>query len=67
MITTFSITTFFDPYGDGKSERKVFSRKFYHTEKSEADIKAIFPDNGKYYGEIRLIFKSYKKTTLFVL
>ena len=73
MKTTFSITSFFYPYGDGKSNRKVFQRKFYHSEFSDRDqIKNFFDTviNNRptsYYGEKIIKFKSYIKTKPFII
>lgn len=64
---TFSVTHFFDPYGDGKSARKVLKREFFHTCKTPDEIRANFPDNGKYYGEKLLKFKPYRRTKNFDL
>lgn len=67
-VITFSVTDFFDPYGDGKSDRKVLSRKFYHTDKTKQDIEAFFKIRlDQYYNGVRLNFKPYKKTVFFNL
>jgi hypothetical protein len=62
-MTTFSVISYFDPYGDGKSSRKVFSRQFFHTEKTKEEILQAFENRiNKYYGGVDLRFKPYKKT-----
>lgn len=57
-MITFSATSFFDPYGDGKSERKVFKRTFFHTTKTKQEVEKIFADfnAGKYYSALRINF-----------
>lgn len=56
MKTKFSIISYFDPYGDMKSTRKVFSRKNYESEKSLDEIKAIIEkyNDGKYYNAVEV-------------
>jgi hypothetical protein len=60
--------------GDGKSDRKVLKRCFFHSEMSKSQIEAIFLkkySNAKYldsighYDAVKVIFKDYKKTRLF--
>ena len=68
MKTTFSTIRYFDPMGDGKSERKVLKREFYHSNKSKADIQTYFDSLNKstgYYSAISIVFKPYLKTKLF--
>ncbi len=63
---TFSVTKFYDPFGDAKSTRKVFTRKFYAIEKSEIDcneIQKIIEHEG-YYNEVRVEFKPYQNITV---
>ena len=54
MKTRFSIISYFDPYGDMKSNRKVLSRKNYESEKSLEEVKAIIEkySDGKYYNGV---------------
>ena len=54
MKTRFSIISYFDPYGDMKSDRKVHSRKNYESEKSLEEVKAITEkySDGKYYNGV---------------
>lgn len=67
MQTTFSIIRYFDPMGDGKSDRKVLKREFFHSDKSKSEIQAYFDNLNKstgYYSKITIVFKPYKKTKL---
>jgi len=64
-MITFSTTTFFDPFGDGKSVRKVFKRRFYHTDKTKQEIENLFKSEG-YFNEVVLTFKDYKRTKEFI-
>lgn len=54
MNTQFSIISYFDPYGDMKSNRKVYSRKNYESEKTLDEVKAIIEkySDGKYYNGV---------------
>ena len=54
MKTQFSIISYFDPYGDMKSNRKVHSRKNFESEKSLEEVKAIVEaySDGKYYNGV---------------
>lgn len=71
MKTTFSITSFFDPMGDGKSERKVFKRNFYHSDSDKQSITnfvaTVLNASNSYYGERVLRFKAYKITKPFII
>lgn len=63
---TFSVTSYFDPYGDGKSTRRVFSRKFYKTKQSKHEIQELFYKKNRYcdyYSEQLINFpsKPYKR------
>lgn len=55
-MTIFSIISFFDPYGDMKSDRKRLSKTNYTSEKSLAEIKALIDvyNNGAYYNGVEL-------------
>lgn len=71
-MITFSITTFFDPMGDGKSTRKVFKRSFYHSDNDLDQIQDFFdtvinPDKTTYYREKVIKFAPYKKTKAFII
>jgi hypothetical protein len=64
-MITFRLDRFFDAYGDGKSSRKLFSRKFYKTNKTKDEIVKLISKkntNAGYYKEIALVFpsKQYK-------
>lgn len=45
----FRVDNYFDPFGDGKSGKKLLNRKFYYSFKSYKEILDRFNDN-KYYG-----------------
>lgn len=67
-MTTFSITSYYDPYGDGKSDRKVARRTFYHTNGSVDEVKAYvnkYNITADYYNHLSLVFKPYKRTKEF--
>jgi hypothetical protein len=68
---TFSLTSFFDPMGDGKTARKVFKRSFYHSTNDRESIKnfvdTVLNASNSYYGEKLLKFKNYKKTKSFII
>lgn len=55
-MTQFSIISYFDPYGDMKSNRKQLSRKNYQSEKSLDEVKAIIEkyNDGKYYNAVEV-------------
>ncbi len=55
-MTTFSIISFFDPYGDMKSNRKQLSRKNYQSEKPLSEVKEIIDqyNDGKYYNGVEV-------------
>lgn len=52
--TQFSIISYYDPYGDMKSNRKQGSRKNYESDKSLADVQEIIEkyNDGKYYNGV---------------
>ena len=57
MKTQFSIITYFDPYGDGKSPRKEFRRTNFETNKTLEEVLRIVDGyNNKvgYYAEVIL-------------
>jgi hypothetical protein len=61
--TSFSITSYFDPYGDGKSDRKLFSRKFFKSNYSKETIESIhliINRDRSYYDSTIINFKQYK-------
>ena len=60
-VSTFCVITMFDRYGDGKSDLKVLSRKFYHTTKTIREVKAIFEVQKNKI----IVFKNYKRTQSF--
>ena len=66
MKTTFCIISFFDPYGDRKSTRKIFKRRFFHTEKSKEEViekyASLTSEHADYYGGVNLKFAPYKRT-----
>lgn len=55
-MTTFSIISFSDPYGDMKSNRKQLSRKNYQSEKPLSEVKEIIDqyNDGKYYNGVEV-------------
>lgn len=50
----FSIISYFDPFGDMKSNRKQFSRKNFESEKSLEEVKKIIGvySDEKYYNGV---------------
>ena len=65
MKTQFSIISYFDPYGDMKSNRKVYSRKNFESEKSLDEVKAIIEkySDGQYYNGVEVAsFDNRSKT-----
>src|SRR6185503_4812501 len=54
--TTFSIISYFDPYGDMKSSRKELSRENFESEKTLDEVKAIIEiySDGKYYNGVEV-------------
>jgi transposase len=56
MKTQFSIISYFDPYGDMKSKRKILNRKNFESEKSLSEVQKIIEiyNNGKYYNAIEV-------------
>lgn len=63
---TFSVTSYYDPYGDKKSPRVVYKREFYKTKKTQEEITRIFNmknESRSYYGALTLSFPSrpYKR------
>ena len=70
MKTKFSVVSFFDPYGDGKSTRKVFKREFFESDLPQDQILEFFlkqNEKANYYSEKIISFKNYKKTKPFIL
>lgn len=62
--TTFSITSYFDPYGDLKSTRKFFKREKFITSLSKEEVKSIienYNSNADYYSEVTVTFGEHKK------
>ena len=58
---TFSVTSYYDPYGDKKSQRAVYKREFYKTKKTQEEITRIFKmknESRSYYGALTLRFPS---------
>lgn len=55
-MTQFSIISYFDPYGDMKSNRKQLSRKNYQSKKSLDEVKAVIEkyNDGKYYNAVEV-------------
>lgn len=55
-MTQFSIISYFDPYGDMKSNRKQLSRKNYQSAKTLDEVKAIIEkyNDGKYYNAVEV-------------
>lgn len=65
---TFSVTRYYDPYGDGKSARKVLRRTALETKKTEKQVSDYFArvnKNRNYYQEVTLTFKPYKRVVDF--
>lgn len=56
MKTKFSIISFFDPYGDRKSDRKLLSRRNYESVKSLDEIKILIEvyNDDKYYNAVEV-------------
>ena len=57
MKTRFSIITYFDPFGDGKSPRKEFRRTNFETNKTLEEVRNIidgYNDKVGYYMGITL-------------
>ena len=57
MKTRFSIITYFDPFGDGKSPRKEFRRTNFETNKTLEEVRNIidgYNDKVGYYTGITL-------------
>ena len=56
MKTQFSIISYFDPYGDMKSNRKELSRKNYQSHKSIDKITKIIEtyNDSKYYNAVKV-------------
>jgi len=54
MKTQFSIISYFDPFGDMKSSRKVHSRNNFESEKTIEEVTEIIKNynNGKYYNGV---------------
>jgi hypothetical protein len=63
-MMTFKITDYFDPYGDGKSVKKKYSSKYFHSETlSEEQVKNRihnYNDRMDYYGKVDVKFSNYK-------
>ena len=57
MKTQFSIISYFDPYGDMKSSRKVHSRKNFESKKTLDEVKEIIDkySDGKYYNGVDVV------------
>lgn len=57
MKTKFSIISFYDPYGDMKSNRKQLRRENCESEKPLSEIKAIIEkyNDGKYYNGVEVV------------
>lgn len=61
----FRVDTYFDPYGDGKSKRKLFKREFFYSFRCYQEILNRF-DTKKYYGsEVIFAIKPYQKAKNF--
>lgn len=54
--TTFSIISYYDPFGDMKSNRKISGRTNYESDKDLSEINDIILQysNGKYYNGITI-------------
>jgi len=60
----FGIKSFYDPYGDGKSERKKFGIFNYHSELSMDEVLSVIKErNGRvgYYQEQYLVAPDGRK------
>jgi len=67
-MITFSIISYFDPYGDSKSDKKVFKRHFFNSNLTRDELSQLVLStnyNRTYYRQIDIIFKNYKKTKPF--
>lgn len=56
MKTRFSIISYYDPYGDMKSNRKELSRKNYESDKPLGEVINIINiyNDGKYYNAVKV-------------
>lgn len=56
MKTRFSIISYYDPYGDMKSARKIHKRKNYESEKSIEEVKTLIDEynGGAYYNAVEV-------------
>ena len=61
----FRVDFYFDPYGDGKSARKLFKRKFYYSFKNYQEIIERFHSTKYYESEVIFSEQPYKKATQF--
>jgi hypothetical protein len=66
-IVQFSIISFFDPYGDMKSDRKQFSRENYQSEKPLEEVIKIIEtyNDGKYYNAVEVASFDNRKKEIF--
>jgi hypothetical protein len=58
-VIAFRVTAYYDPYGDGKSGRKIFKHYYYFTSLSESEVKHHFDVKNAcsgYYGEVTVAF-----------
>lgn len=61
----FRVDIYFDPYGDGKSKRKILKREYYYSFKSRQEILDRFDDKLYYGSEVVFTDKNYKKAKSF--
>ncbi len=57
--TTFRVTTYFDPYGDGKSQPEVHRRYYYYSYLSKSEIMYYFDKRNavsNYYRQVDIKF-----------
>ena len=63
-MTMFTITSYYDPYGDLKSARKVFKIQKFVSDKSQSEVQAIvdaYNAKSDYYSAIDIKFSEHKK------
>jgi hypothetical protein len=63
-LTTFTLTSYIDKFGDGKSLKSFFRRYKYYSDKSPEYIHKIirsYNDNVDYYSTVKIRFSHHKK------
>lgn len=60
----FTVTRYFDPYGDRKSDRRIFRIRKYTYNGAKEDIEnaaGLYNAKSGYYSEIKIKFGTHKK------